>query len=103
VGGALLTSLALGEDTELAQRKLDEGYMLGSADAAKRLYWAKQDIERQKAELAASNAYGGTAGGGSVRYYVWEDEGLASDGRKLAPERVAVPIYEPHRTAPEAP
>jgi hypothetical protein len=89
VGGALATSLALGEDREVYQRGLDEGYMLGSADSAKRLYWAKQDLERQRANIGAGN--------GAVRYYVWEDEGMASDGRKLAPERVAVPIYEPTR------
>lgn len=87
VGGALLTSVALGEDPEVYQRGVDEGYMLGSADSAKRLYWAKQDLERQRAAAGA--------GSGGVRYYVWEDEGIASDGRKLAPERVAVPIFEP--------
>lgn len=89
VGGALATSIALGEDREVYQRGLDEGYMLGSADSVKRLYWAKQDLERQRASVGSGN--------GTVRYYVWEDEGMASDGRKLAPERVAVPIYEPTR------
>lgn len=87
VGGALLTSIALGEDPEVFQRGLDEGYMLGSADSVKRLYWAKQDLERQRAAIGF--------GAGAVRYYVWEDEGMASDGRKLAPERVAVPVFEP--------
>ncbi len=64
------------------RRKVDEGYLLGTADAVKQLYWAKQELE------AAGPA-------GRVKYYTWEDSGTAPDGRRLAPETVAVPVFIP--------
>lgn len=86
--GALGTALALGDDKETYQRGVDDGYVLGDSDSVKRLYWSKQALEQKKA---------GT-GDGVMRYYIWEEEGTTPDGRKLAPEKVAVPIYEPVRT-----
>ena len=64
------------------RRKVDEGYLLGTADAVKQLYWAKQELEAP-----------GPAG--KLKYYTWEDSGTASDGRRLAPETVAVPVFVP--------
>jgi hypothetical protein len=67
------------------RKKVDEGYLLGSADAVKKLYWAKQALEAPGASRPA----------GRVEYYTWEDSGTARDGRRLAPETVAVPVFIP--------
>jgi hypothetical protein len=67
------------------RRGVDEGYLLGSADAVKQLYWAKQALE----------APGGSGPEGRIEYYTWEDSGTTRDGRRLAPETVAVPIFIP--------
>jgi len=63
----------------------DEGYLLGAADAVKQLYWAKQALE--------APGRGGPAG--RTEYYTWEESGTTRDGRKLAPEKVAVPVFVP--------
>jgi hypothetical protein len=64
---------------------VDQGYLLGAADAVKQLYWAKQALE----------APCGARPAGRTEYYVWEESGTARDGRKLAPETVAVPVFVP--------
>ena len=64
---------------------VDEGYLLGSADAVKQLYWAKQALE----------APAGPRPEGRIEYYTWEEAGAARDGRRLAPETVAVPVFVP--------
>jgi len=63
----------------------DEAYRQGAADAVKQLYWAKQALE----------APGGSGPEGRIEYYTWEDSGTTRDGRRLAPETVAVPIFIP--------
>ena len=68
-----------------ARNAVDQGYLLGSADAIKRLYWAKQALEAPRAAGPA----------GRIEYYTWEDSGTARDGRRLAPETVAVPVFMP--------
>jgi hypothetical protein len=71
---------------EWSDRKgLDEGYLLGAADTVKQLYWAKQALE----------APGPSRPAGRIEYYTWEESGVARDGRKLAPETVAVPVFIP--------
>ena len=67
------------------RRSVDEGYLLGESDAIKRLYWAKQALEAPRADRPA----------GKTEYYIWEESGVARDGRKLAPETVAVPVFIP--------
>jgi hypothetical protein len=67
------------------RRSVDEGYLLGSADAVKQLYWAKQALE----------APGGSGPDGTIKYYTWEDSGTTLDGRRLAPETLAVPVFIP--------
>jgi len=64
---------------------VDEGYLLGAGDAVKQLYWAKQALEAPCVSRPA----------GRTEYYVWEESGTARDGRKLAPETVAVPVFVP--------
>jgi hypothetical protein len=64
---------------------VDQGYLLGSADAVKQLYWAKQALEAPRASAPA----------GRTEYYTWEDSGTAGDGRRLAPGTVAVPVFVP--------
>ena len=64
---------------------VDEGYLLGVADAVKQLYWARQALEAPCRQRPA----------GATQYYVWEETGPARDGRKLAPETVAVPVFIP--------
>jgi len=68
-----------------ARRFADEGYILGAADTVKQLYWAKQALEAPRSSSPA----------GRTEYYTWEDSGTAVDGRKLAPEKVAVPVFIP--------
>jgi hypothetical protein len=63
----------------------DEGYLLGQADAVKQLYWAKQALE----------APGRLGPDGRTEYYTWEESGTTQDGRRLAPETVAVPVFVP--------
>jgi len=63
---------------------VDDGYVLGAADAVKRLYWAKQSMEASGDRTA-----------GRTEYYIWEESGTAADGRKLAPNKVAVPVFVP--------
>lgn len=86
---ATLVALALGGCSFAPggadRRKVDEGYLLGSADAVKQLYWAKQALE----------APCGSKPVGKVEYYTWEESGTTRDGRRLAPETVAVPVFIP--------
>jgi hypothetical protein len=67
------------------RRSADQGYLLGAADAVKQLYWAKQALEAPR----------GATSEGRIEYYTWEESGTARDGRKLAPETVAVPVFIP--------
>jgi hypothetical protein len=67
------------------RKGLDEGYLLGAADTVKQLYWAKQALE----------APGQSGPAGHDEYYTWEESGTARDGRRLAPETVAVPVFIP--------
>jgi hypothetical protein len=91
---AIVVALALGgcgSPPGAADRKgVDEGYLLGAADTVKQLYWAKQALE----------APGEGRPAGKIKYYTWEESGPAADGRKLAPETVAVPVFIP-APAPE--
>jgi hypothetical protein len=68
-----------------ARKGVDEGYLLGAADTVKQLYWAKQALEAPDEGRPA----------GRIEYYTWEDSGAARDGRRLAPESVAVPVFIP--------
>jgi len=69
-----------------AQRKaVDQGYLLGAADTVKQLYWAKQALEAPRGQAPA----------GRMEYYTWQESGRAPDGRSLAPETVAVPVFVP--------
>jgi hypothetical protein len=70
---------------ESRRKAVDEGYLLGSADTVKQLYWARQALEAAHPGQPA----------GRTEYYTWEETGRASDGRKLAPETVAVPVFIP--------
>jgi len=72
---------------------VDQGYLLGAADAVKQLYWAKQALE----------APCGARPAGRTEYYIWEESGTARDGRKLAPETVAVPVFIPAPAPASAP
>jgi hypothetical protein len=63
----------------------DEGYLLGAADTVKQLYWAKQALEAPSERRPA----------GKIKYYTWQESGVTADGRKLAPETVAVPVFIP--------
>ncbi len=67
------------------RRGVDEGYLLGAADTVKQLYWAKQALEAPERSKPA----------GTIEYYTWEESGVARDGRRLAPETVAVPVFIP--------
>jgi len=85
--GTVLAALLLGGcSSETAHRSAaDEGYVLGASDTVKQLYWAKQALEAPRGAVPA----------GRTEYYTWEDPGRAGDGRRLAPETVAVPVFVP--------
>jgi hypothetical protein len=68
-----------------SRRSADEGYLLGTADTVKQLYWAKQALEAPRGQAPA----------GRVEYYTWEEPGTAPDGRRLAPRDVGVPVFIP--------
>jgi len=86
--GAAAATVAQGRSDEDYQQGVDDGYNQASSDDVKRLYWAKQALEK-KGQSRDDN--------GVVRYYIFEDEGTTKDGRKLAPEKVAIEVYEPKR------
>ena len=85
---AVLVLLALAgcasRTREVDRRSADEGYLLGTADAVTQRYWAKQALEAPRGQPA-----------GRIEYYTWEDAGTTRDGRRLAPETVAVPVFIP--------
>ncbi len=76
-----------------ARRNRDEGYLLGASDAVKQLYWARQALE----------APGGAGPAGRLEYFTWEGGGTAADGRRLAPETMAVPVFVPAPAPAPAP
>ncbi len=83
LGLALSGCLAAPGRTE--RRAYEEGYAAGAADAVKRLYWARQALEKP----------GSRGPAGRVEYYSWEESGTARDGRRLAPESIGVPVFVP--------
>jgi hypothetical protein len=87
--GLMLVALLAGgcesQDGAVRRRVADEGYLLGASDAVKQLYWAKQALE----------APGRCGPKGKTEYYTWEESGTTRDGRKLAPQTVAVPVFVP--------
>ncbi len=89
VSAALLVSLALAAcaapPRSARERSRDEGYLLGQSDAVKQLYWAKQALEAPRPGVPA----------GRLEYYTWPEAAVTSDGRRLAPEKVAVPVFIP--------
>jgi hypothetical protein len=82
---ALLGASGCSSPQDSRRKALDEGYLLGAADAVKQLYWARQSLEAARPGQSA----------GKTEYYTWEETGRAPDGRKLAPETVAVPVFIP--------
>jgi hypothetical protein len=82
---ALLMGGCASPSSSARRNAADEGYLLGEADAVKQLYWAKQALE----------APGRSGPSGKIEYYTWEESGATSDGRRLAPQTVAVPVFIP--------
>jgi hypothetical protein len=52
--GALLSGVLEARQDRRYQQGLDDGYLLGTSDAVKRLYWAKQALERPGLQLVGS-------------------------------------------------
>lgn len=85
---AVIMSLAIGLGGCAGARRpsaADQAYNQGAADATKQLYWARQALEAPRGSVPA----------GRTEYYTWEESGAARDGRRLAPETVAVPVFIP--------
>jgi hypothetical protein len=82
---ALVGVSACSSPQDSRKKAIDEGYLLGAADTVKQLYWARQALEAARPGQPA----------GKTEYYTWEETGRAPDGRKLAPETVAVPVFIP--------
>jgi hypothetical protein len=85
LGAALALAGCESTPARTKARAIDQGYLLGSADAVKQLYWAKQALEAPSRTRPA----------GRIEYYTWEESGTSRDGRKLAPETVGVPVFVP--------
>jgi hypothetical protein len=85
IAAALLLSGCESPAGSSGRRGVNEGYLLGAADTVKQLYWAKQALEAPRAPSPQ----------GRMEYYTWEESGTTRDGRKLAPETVAVPVFIP--------
>jgi len=90
---ALLLGGCASSPASAHRNAVDQGYVLGAADAIKQLYWARQALE----------APCGSRPAGRTEYYVWEEAGTSRDGRKLAPETVAVPVFVPAPAPASAP
>jgi hypothetical protein len=86
---ALLVPLALAgcaaPHRSACEQARDDGYLRGQSDAVKQLYWAKQALEAPPAGRPA----------GRLEYYTWPEAAVTPDGRRLAPENVAVPVFIP--------
>ncbi len=67
---------------ETSAPALDRGYLLGRADAVKRLYWAKQALEAPERHAPP----------GELEYLTYAAPEPA-DGRRLAPAKEAVPVF----------
>ena len=84
----LADSVTIGSSVGVLRCVTDNGRkvtLVGDADATKQLYWARQALEAPRAPAPA----------GRTEYYTWEESGTARDGRRLAPETVAVPVFIP--------
>jgi hypothetical protein len=82
---AVLAAAGCSSPNAERRKAVDEGYLLGAADTVKQLYWARQALEAPRSGQPE----------GKMEYYTWEETGRAADGRKLAPETVAVPVFVP--------
>jgi len=80
-GGAILGSLALGEDLQTLQKGFDTGYIRGNSDAIKRQYWLIQSLN----EVQDS---------GKIAYYSVPVDELSPDGKELVRHNITVPIVE---------
>ena len=78
-GGALLSTLALGEDKTVYDRGYQEGKEQGESDSAKRHYWMQQD--------------GQSSHVGKQVYYTFPAP-PAKDGTKEVPHKITVPVVE---------
>lgn len=87
--GAGITALAQGRDEGAYQEGVDDGYQLGSADATKRLYFAKQALEKRDGQS-----------GERTSYYVFQGPTETADGQKLVPNTVVVPVVEQSAAVP---
>lgn len=87
VGGALLTSAALGKDPAVAQEGFDKGYVQGQSDAIKRQYWLRQALQREEADAEE---------GEDARevYYTVPGPEQTADGKKLEPHTVTIKVTE---------
>jgi hypothetical protein len=81
----LFAAAASGCRTSTRSMAAEQAYGRGQADELKRLYWAKQALEKDRAGVPS----------GRIEYFSWQDRAPASDGRRLAPEQVAVPVFVP--------
>ena len=80
-GGAALTNLVLGDDSQTLQKGFDEGYERGHSDAMKRQYWVIQSLNE------ASNS-------GKTTYYSVPVSEVTPDGKNLVCHAITVPIIE---------
>lgn len=83
-GGAVLSALAMGKDTEAEQEGFDKGYVQGQSDAIKRHYFLRHDQEAKPLEKKE----------GKEVIYVVPGPEVAPDGTKLEPHQVTVRVIE---------
>ena len=85
VGGAALTHLALGRDSEVLRQGFDAGYVRGQSDAIKRQYFLRLALERQPPAPQPQ---------GRVRTYLIPGPTTLPDGTVLAPHLIPLRVTE---------
>ena len=83
--GAGLGTLVLGRDPVVLQDGFDQGYTQGQCDAIKRHYEMRMRQHRSARDAAEES---------ETVWYVVPGPSETSDGRKLEPHKVAIPIKE---------
>lgn len=82
-GAAGLASLLLGPDRVAEDAAFDDGYRQGESDELKRLYWARQNLQRE-----------GDAEFGRQAYYSFAGPSELADGTQLVPHEITISIIE---------
>lgn len=82
-GAAGLASVLLGPDKVAEESAFEEGYRQGESDELKRLYWMRQNMQRDGGEEY-----------GRQSYYSFPGPTALADGTALVPHEITVSVIE---------